>query len=362
MAFAVAAQAPIQPPDWIYLNPTGATYTLTLPPTAPLYAFSLPWHRYDTLWYTKDALVGYQDDPGMVFLPFYGVLIALVAPFTAGNYVLASLIISNAACALAFILFYQLVVAGFADSALARRALICLAAFPTAFYLVAGYTESLFLALTLGAFLLAQRRRWWLVGALACLAALTRLQGIVLCVPLTWIALRDQPARGWRNYCARLPALVGAPLGTGIYFLILSLNHLGSPDRFYASEWHSATAFPWVSVSRFVERWLAGKTLYYEGDNALILIFFIALSLVVLWKFKPYSKLYVAVTLLVLLMRSYDTAQFDSMFRYVLLLFPCFIVLGMLLRRRVFLAAYVVLGVAWQCLLLSRFVQWIWVA
>ena len=361
VAFLVIQQNPVPPAEWIYLNPSGATYALTLPQDAPLYSLTTPWHRYDTLWYTKNAMFGYQNDPGIVFLPLYWMLIRPFVALTGGNYVLASLIVSNLACIAAFLLLYRLVVDQFGDKGLARRTLICLAAFPTAYYLMAGYNESLFLALALATFWLALRRQWWLAGVAAFFAAFTRLQGLVLVLPLFWIAYVHYREHSWRAWLSRLPIVVAPPLATGIYRLYLHVNGLPSPDAFYASEWHSSTQFPWVSVIRFAERWLGGQTLPYESDNAVILIIFVSLSLLVLRKLKPYFGIYAVATMIVLLMRSYDTVQFESMFRYVLQLFPCFIVLGMIFRRKGALAIYTVVGVVWQCILLSRFVQWVWV-
>lgn len=361
VAFLVIQQNPVQPAEWIYLNPSGATYALTLPADAPLYSLTSPWHRYDTIWYTKNAMLGYQNDPGIVFLPLYWLLIRLFMPLSGGNYALASLMVSNLACLAAFLLLYRLVADQFGDKGLARRTLVCLAAFPTAYYFVAGYNESLFLALALAAFWFALRRQWWLASAAAFLASFTRLQGLVLIVPLVWIAYVHHRDNGWRAWLSRLPVVIATPLGTGLYRLYLHVNGLGPPDAFYASEWHSSTQLPWVSVIRFVERWLGGQTLPYEGDNAIILIIFIALSLLVFWKLKLYFSIYAGATMIVLLMRYYETVQFESMFRYVLQLFPCFIVLAMIFKQKGALAVYTIIGIVWQCILLSRFVQWIWV-
>ena len=80
-------------------------------------------------------------------------------------------------------------------AAAARRSALYLAIFPTAFFFLAAYTESLFLLLTLAAFLLAHERRWWLAGVMGLLASLTRLQGIVLPLPLLYMYLRDREFR-----------------------------------------------------------------------------------------------------------------------------------------------------------------------
>lgn len=60
--------------------------------------------------------------------------------------------------------------------------------FPTAFFFAGLYTESLFLALTVGAFLAASRRQWWLAGLIAAVASATRVVGILI-VPALLIEL-----------------------------------------------------------------------------------------------------------------------------------------------------------------------------
>ncbi len=354
--------APVQPPEWIYYNPTGATYTITLAPDAPLYNLLAPWHRYDTLWYTKNALQGYlADDPGIAFLPLYSILIRLVVVFCNGNYVLAALLVSNVCCLLVFVLFYQLIMIEWKDRGLARRALICLVAFPTSYYLLAGYSESLFLALVIGAFVLALRQQWVWVGLLAFLIALTRLQGFVVALPLTCLAyVRFRPThiRGW---LIRSTIILGAAAGIGLYFGYLNLHHL-SLATVYTTEWKSWMNWPWSSVQTYLVRLFNSQTFGYENNNALALIVFALLTLYVLLRLPRAYALYTVSTLVIFLMRYYETSQLESMTRYVLQLFPCFIAAGMLLRRRVVLIGYTSLALAAQVILLSRFTLWIWVA
>jgi Gpi18-like mannosyltransferase len=133
-------------------------------------------------------------------------------------------------------------VAEFGSIPLARRSVICLAVFPTAYYLVAGYTESLFLALTLGAFLAALKRRWLVAGSLAYLASLTRLQGAVLLLPLGWIAYVQLRQAGLRALLARLPALV-ASLARWLHG-VPAINDLSSYETAFAEEWQLYTPFP----------------------------------------------------------------------------------------------------------------------
>ncbi len=69
------------------------------------------------------------------------------------------------------------------------RAAWFLLIFPTAYFLHIGYTEALFMALVLGSFLAARTERWWLAGLLGGLAALTRVNGLVLIPALAAEAL-----------------------------------------------------------------------------------------------------------------------------------------------------------------------------
>jgi Gpi18-like mannosyltransferase len=351
------------PPVWLAWNPSGQTYADALPLDAPLATVVEPWRRWDTAWYIKIAIQGYhQGDTAIVFPPLYPVLIALVALFCAGNYVLASLLVSNAACLIAFILLFRLVVTVFGSVPLARRTLVCLAIFPTAFYLVAGYSESLFLALTLGAFLAALNRQWLFAGILAGLAALARLQGAILLIPLGWIAYVQLRESGLPALVARLPALVGAPAGAIAYIDYVAINKLGYLETAYTQEWQLSTRLPWEVVQSYLDRRASGIIPDFENDNAFALAVLAVLGLVVLIRFRPAFSLYVWTNLVVVLLRYHEGPQLESLFRYALLFFPCFIAAAMILRRWWLIVPVAVFTIYWQCVLLDRFVHWIWVA
>ena len=78
--------------------------------------------------------------------------------------------------------------------------------FPTAYFLHIGYTEALFMALVLGSFLAARTERWWLAGVIGGLAALTRINGLVLL-----LALPVEAATQWYT----TPPWSGAGGGSG---------------------------------------------------------------------------------------------------------------------------------------------------
>ncbi|WP_078971879.1 mannosyltransferase family protein [Streptomyces sp. WM6368] len=80
-----------------------------------------------------------------------------------------------------------------------RRAVAFLLLSPCAVFLAAGYTEALFLALALPAWLAAQRRNWPAAAVLACLACSVRITGLFLAAALVLhFVLTARTRRAWR--------------------------------------------------------------------------------------------------------------------------------------------------------------------
>jgi hypothetical protein len=360
--------------SFMYHNPSGETYFQSIPAGSPFADLVEPWRRWDTAWYAKVAIQGYTDrDSSFVFPPLYPTLMRLLAPVMGGNYILAAETISTIACLIAFLLLFKLVELEFKDNkVLARNTLIVLAAFPTAYYLMAGYTESLFLALTLGAWVAALKKDWLFAGILGFFAALTRLQGAVICFPLAWIAYIQLRESGWRAIVQRIPAVVGAPLGSATYYAYIAINHIGSFDKAFSNEWQLYTRLPWESINAYIIRFQHGWNLLndWEDRNAIALIVFAVLCLIVTFTQKPSFSLYSWATLCVILMRYHEgphgesLPQFESAVRYVLSMFPCFIAVGMICQRwrQFLLIPYVYFGatIGWD--LLDKFTHWKWVA
>jgi hypothetical protein len=78
----------------------------------------------------------------------------------------------------------------------ARLAVLLTAFAPMAFFLSAVYSESLFLALSVGVFWAARQGRWAIAGALGALGAATRSAGVVLLVPVLILYLYGPRADG----------------------------------------------------------------------------------------------------------------------------------------------------------------------
>ena len=174
------------------------------------------WARWDSVWFLRIAEHGYgaAEEATAAFYPLYPLLVGVLGRILLGHYVLAGVLISLAAALGSFALLYRLAEARLGAEG-AARAVLYLAVFPFAVFLQAVYSESLFLLLTLAAFVLAERGRFLGAGVAAGLAWLTRPLGVALLPALALIAWRS-PQRA-----AALLRLASAPALFALYPLWL---------------------------------------------------------------------------------------------------------------------------------------------
>src|SRR4051812_3970215 len=163
-----------------------------------LVAPAVPW---DAGHYVAIADHGYDDPKRAAFFPLYPLLARAVgAPL--GSSLWGAVLVALAALAAGLYFLHRLVALEVGER-YARPALLVTALFPTAFFFNAIYTESLFLALTVGAFYAARRERWAWAALCGGLAAATRNTGVLLLVPL---ALMPRTRRRDVAWLAGIPA------------------------------------------------------------------------------------------------------------------------------------------------------------
>jgi Gpi18-like mannosyltransferase len=114
----------------------------------------------------------------IVFFPLYPFLVRLIT-FDFAYINLSGLIISNISSLIAVIYLFKLAKLDYSDS-VAKKAVLFLSVFPTAYFLSAVFTESLFLALTIASLYYARNAKWAYTGVLGLLASLTRIAGLLL--------------------------------------------------------------------------------------------------------------------------------------------------------------------------------------
>lgn len=143
------------------------------------------WYRWDAVHYVGIARAGYVGEPTGVpneaFLPGLPLLMRAGAGLGLTEVAVGAgvSLVASAVAAVALARVAERLVPGTGG----WTVLVWLLA-PTSVFLAAPYTEALFLALALPAWMAAQDRRWWLAGTLAALAATVRVSALFLLVAL----------------------------------------------------------------------------------------------------------------------------------------------------------------------------------
>ncbi|HEY5199042.1 MAG TPA: mannosyltransferase family protein [Solirubrobacteraceae bacterium] len=182
-------------------------------------ALAAPFARWDSVWYLTIAQHGYTPGPSPAFFPLYPLLVAGVGALGPGLLV-GGVLVSLAAMLVALRLLWRLteLELGRAQRDVADLAVFAVALGPMAFFFSAVYSESLYLALTLGAFLSARQERWARAGLLGALAAATRSSGLLVIVGLGLLALEQRrPESRWARWppgrAVSSPEVRAAPAG-----------------------------------------------------------------------------------------------------------------------------------------------------
>jgi Mannosyltransferase (PIG-V) len=373
-------------------------------------ALAAPAARWDAAWYLVIAHYGYRPEFGALtasrtaFFPLYplglralsdvglapviaGVLLSLAA-FTAGLYGLHRLTTLEAAR-------LRLTAGG----EVARLVVLLTAFAPMAFFFSAVYSESLYMALSVGVFLCARRGHWAGTVMLAALASATRSTGIVLMLPIAMLylygprddRLADRPqARGLRaRYRLRRDALwiVLAPVGLGLYMAHLALAGGNALAPFHAEAvWSRHFAAPFGGVWDGAKAAFEGLRqllsfqrghVYYPaaggspfidaGHNLLLFAFLLAAvpATIGAWRLLPPAYgVYVLAALALPLSYPVAPQPLMSLPRFLLVLFPLTMWLAVYLSSRPPVLKWAVLVVSGLALafFVGEFATWHWVA
>ena len=322
------------------------------------------WARWDSDWYLRVAEDGYSGTPSSTpaFFPLYPGLVGLLGRLLAGHYVLAGVLLSLFACAVAFVLLHRLAGERLGEEG-ARRAVLYLAIFPTALFLQAVYSESLYLALVLGAFLLAERGRFLGAGIVTGLAMLTRPVGIALLPALAVLAWRAEDRRR-----ALLRLAVAVPIAA-VYPILLAF-WIGEPFAFLRAQdgiwqrdfsWAGPLGGLWDGVAvLFADR--PGRDLALNLEQLGFTLAFLALAVVSWRRFGAPYGLFALVSLAIPLSFPSDRWPLLSMSRFGLVLFPLLLVLAVLGARPRLHSALTAVSAALLGVAVVQWALWQWVA
>jgi hypothetical protein len=365
--------------------PAGGFHWLT--PDVPPGTLNI-WAHWDGAWYSQIAAEGYHTVASTAFFPLYPLLMRSLAELFGGPLSLPALsvwgvLLSLLALPFAFYFVYNIAREGFGERA-ARATVLTLALFPTSFFFNAVYTESLFLALSAGSIWALQVRRDLLLAcALAAFATATRNVGIFLLVPLAYEWLRGEAGKeyGWGKGVACLALATSGLLAYAAYLWSRS----GDLFLFYSAQgyWSRRPTGPSNSLTAvFTEAYESLEGLFRPqplADSALedlmgrlngttdaynlLFLLFAAVLLVLGVRVLTFSlSAYTFLLVIPAVFFGKPETPLMGFPRYVLVAFPLFIVLAVLLKNRRHLRLWLGLSAAFSLVLCAEFVSWRFVA
>jgi Gpi18-like mannosyltransferase len=321
------------------------------------------WARWDALWYLDIAKHGYWFVPGkrssVAFFPLYPYLIRGVhrlipLPRDAG-WLLIGIAVSNASLLVALVYFYKLVRLDY-DGRTAARAVLYLCVFPTTLFLSAVYSDSLFLALVVGAFYYARTTRWLAAGALAAAAALCRAPGVLLIIPLA-LEYFSQKSFQWRRIRPDCLSLTIAPIALAGHVTFLrwrfgDWNIISQAQAVKA--WNRHFTLPWNTLLHSFQSMNSGRGAW----EFFFTIALLGLAIFACFRLRPSYVVYGVVSLLFIT----SWGALTSVPRFGIVIFPIIMALALLGDNKAFNRAYLVFSAILAAVAMVIFSQCGWVA
>lgn len=294
--------------------------------------------NFDGVHYLGIAKDAYAAQYTQVFFPLYPILIKLLSPVTFGNFLIAGLLISNTAFLVGLILFFKLITKIY-NKDIALWSCLFMLAFPTAFYFGSIYTEGLFFLLVISTFYLYHQKKIWQASVVGSFASATRLVGLFLAPSLAFK----------KDIKSTIPLLI-VPLGFLVYVLYLKIE-FNNPLYFLSAQTifgqERATTgiilLPQVFFRYFKILTTTNGLPFFNAAFELTSTLF-ALALLILL-FKRVKIEWLVFSLLAVILPTL-TGTLTSMPRYILIVFPIYVVLAQIkgLKTKIaILAVFVVL-------------------
>lgn len=339
------------------------------------------WQQWDAYHYQYIAVSGYSINWQTVFFPLYPLLVSVLLKLhVCSDPAVAQLIISNIAWLILMAVFYQLVKEDMNED-IAHRTILYHSIFPTAFFLAAGYNESLLLCLVLLSFYQMRHGRWWLAGIFGFFACLTRSSGILLIVPFVYEYLSQGKFKIKQIMHLPILSILLIPAGLGVFMAYSQLRFNDWLSFMHAEVlWNHHFAMPWVGIFIALQLIHEASLLSYQTLRNLtdmIPDLFVLASLIAGWigpwrlPRKDWSYLLFGTVLWIFFQLSPITPTFlvvpvaryplASMGRYVLEVFPAFVIAARIGAHKGFHLNYICIALATYAYLIIVFLNGYWV-
>ncbi len=331
------------------------------------------WARWDAPHYIRLAELGYGgyiEDGKPLFLVFYPLYVWLVrgVGLLIPNTALAGLLVSGVCFAGGNVYLYRLAAEEY-GAGIARRSLMLLWAYPFSFFFGGIMTESLFLLTTAAGLYHIRRHQWGRAAIWGILAAMTRMQGVLLigaaCAEM-FCQVKPLAKRGKERRKAfieigkRFPCLLAPVLGSLVYF-VLNKHVAGDPFAFTKMQEHWSQGFMWFPkvlayLAKNAFTWSNEITRWEMWIPELLLFPVFAL---LLWKSWRRHRSMFTLYAFVYFILNYCLSWLLSAGRYLACAIPFFFFAADELEERPKLtAALVALMAVLQCVFCYRYLCW----
>ena len=319
--------------------------------------FWASWAQWDGGHFYNISKFGYFGPNEYAFFPLFPLLIKIISFLFLGNHLLSGLLIANVLYLAFLYTFFRLINLKFGQKT-AVASLFTVVLFPTSFFSVAFYSESLFLILTALTLLLIERNKPYLASITIILASLTRFVGIFLALPLIFYLLKsiDFKLRKIDLRFLLIPISLSGILGYGTYLYL----KFKDPLYFFTvqSTWHRSVVNPLSTIYSYFSQNFASKP-YNDYLDIIVTVSFV---LILIAGVKKIPLSWILFGLLVVIVPA-SSGTLTSMPRYVLASLPTFVLIGMFLKDRKILSILIwVIFLSLQMFLAIKFVGGYWVA
>jgi len=331
-------------------------------PASPLSIIMQQFSQWDSPHYLDIAKNGYVNEGEqrffIVFFPLYPLLTRLTT-FNFDYINLSALLVSNVSSVFAAVYLFKLAQLEFNDD-VAKKAVLYLSIFPTAYFLSAIYTEGLFFALIIASIYYARTEKWPIAGFLSMLAALTRLAGLLL---LPTLIIEYMHQKGWKLKQIN-PKIIWTTLALAGFLIYLGINYQVTGNCFTFMEierthWYQSidplqgltNAWNWSFTATFPDNLTVGSAQIAFAAFGL---------LVVTASFLKHFRLSYTVYMLLTWMLSVSTGWWISVPRYVMAMFPMFILFASLSKRKSVTIAATIASTILLCLFTVLFATGLW--
>lgn len=313
----------------------------------------LDFANWDGRHFLEIAGKGYSNKVQYAFFPLYPLLINLFANFLNTSFLFSGILINLTSVFGSIYMFLKLL-HKYKENLV--KPTLYLLIFPTSFYLITAYSESLFLFLSLLTFFFAEKRNFFYAAFFAALTSLARITGVAVIVGLAVFIINSNI-----RLRKKISTLLLSMSGFILYCLYLYVQ-TGNPFYFFISEltWGRSIEIPGANIRDAVV-YTAVNGIRPESftilSDLLFTIFGLGMGIRVVRFLKPPLAVYTIVALFIPL----TTALLLSVPRFLLVVFPIFIVLSKI-NNRIFNTGYVIISLTLLFLYFNFFLRNIWVS